>query len=121
MTRKIKLLETENKDIQIKNMQMIQGMAKKIKNEYNPEKIILFGSYAWGTPRRDSDIDFFIIKNTKEKPRDSQARVREILDEENARFAIEPIIYTPKETKNRLELGDDFVRKILDKGVVVYG
>ena len=103
------------------NIGIISRIVNKIKKEYNPEKIILFGSYAWGNPTKDSDIDLFIIKDTDEKPRDRQVGVREILDEENALFALEPLIYTPDEIKNRLKMGDDFIKKILNKGVVVYG
>ncbi|ODS36622.1 hypothetical protein BEH94_11570 [Candidatus Altiarchaeales archaeon WOR_SM1_SCG] len=101
--------------------QIIQRIVEKIKNNYNPEKIILFGSYAWGNPTKDSDIDLFIVKDTDEKPGDRQISVREILDEENALFALEPLIYTPEETEKRLKLGDGFIKKIFDKGVVVYG
>lgn len=42
----------------------IQKIADKIVAEYRPEKIILFGSYAWGNPHQDSDLDFLIIKKT---------------------------------------------------------
>ena len=40
----------------------ILEIAEKIKREYKPDKIILFGSYAYGNPDKDSDIDFLIIK-----------------------------------------------------------
>lgn len=40
----------------------IKKVAQKIAKEYSPEKIILFGSYAWGKPHKDSDIDLFIVK-----------------------------------------------------------
>jgi len=110
-----------NKKIKQDNIKIIQKIAEKIKQEYNPEKIIIFGSYAWGNPDKDSDIDLFIVKNTDEKPRDRRMRVRKILDEENAIFALDPLVYTPDETRNRLRLGDDFIKKIMDEGVVVYG
>ena len=102
-------------------MDVISRIAGKIKNEYNAEKILLFGSYAWGNPTRDSDIDLFIIKHTDEKPRDRRIRIREILDEENALFALEPLVYTPDEIENRLKMGDDFIKKIVNKGVVIHG
>ncbi len=104
-----------------KHKQIIRRIVEKIKKEYNPEKILLFGSYAWGNPTKDSDIDLFIIKDTKEKPRDRQISVREILDEENALFALETLVYTPGEIKKRLDMGDDFIKKIINKGTVVYG
>ncbi len=42
-------------------------IVEKLKNEYKPLKIILFGSYAYGTPGKDSDIDLLILKNTEER------------------------------------------------------
>lgn len=105
----------------LKNKPIIRRIADKIKKEYNPEKIVIFGSYAWGKPTKDSDIDLFIIKETNEKPRDRRIKIREILDEENASVALGPMVYTPSEIKKRLMMGDDFIKKILNKGVVVYG
>jgi len=100
---------------------LIQVMAEKIKKEYTPEKIILFGSYAWGKPNKDSDIDLFIIKRTNERHIDRSVRVAEILDEENALFAIEPLVYTPEEVSYRLKIGDPFIKKIMKKGRILYG
>lgn len=45
----------------------IEGIVKKIVHEYNPQKIILFGSYAYGKPSRNSVIDLLIIKNTTKR------------------------------------------------------
>ncbi|MEK7658033.1 MAG: nucleotidyltransferase domain-containing protein [Patescibacteria group bacterium] len=48
----------------IVNKEKIQEITNKIVKEYNPRKIILFGSYAWGKPTEDSDVDLFIIKDS---------------------------------------------------------
>ena len=47
-----------------KMRKLIQEVVERIKTEYQPEKIILFGSYAYGTPNEDSDIDLLIVKDT---------------------------------------------------------
>lgn len=96
-------------------------MVEKIKREYQPEKIILFGSYAWGKPTKHSDIDLFIIKDTTARGIDRAVEVRKILDEENAMFPLDVLVYTPNEMKRRLEIGDDFVKDIIDKGKILYG
>ncbi|MFQ6003206.1 MAG: nucleotidyltransferase domain-containing protein [Candidatus Zixiibacteriota bacterium] len=96
-------------------------MVDKIKREYKPEKIILFGSYAWGKPTKDSDIDLFIIKDTSARGIDRAVEIRRILDEENAIFPLDVLVYTPNEMKRRLEIGDDFVKDIIDKGKILYG
>lgn len=104
-----------------KTAQVILNIIKKIKNKYNPQKIILFGSYAYGNPRKDSDIDLLIIKETKDRHIDRSIKIREILKRENRLFAIEPLVYTPQEINKRIELEDDFIKTILEKGVVLYG
>lgn len=101
--------------------EIIQKISEKIQREYHPEKIILFGSYAWGRPDKSSDIDLFIIKKTKERHIDRAVKIREILDEENAVFALDPIVYTPQETQQRIKMGDGFIKKITTQGVVLYG
>jgi predicted nucleotidyltransferase len=95
-------------------------MAEKIQRQYRPDKIILFGSYAWGKPDKHSDIDLFIIKKTKERHIDRSVQIRKILEEENGIFALDPLVYTPDETRQRIKIGDDFIRKIMTKGVVLY-
>lgn len=97
------------------------NITKKIRDSYRPKKIILFGSYAYGNPRKDSDIDLLIIKETKARHIDRAVKIREILKEENRFFAIEPLVYTPKEINERLGIEDDFIKTILEKGVILYG
>lgn len=100
---------------------IIRRMAEKIKKGYRPDRIILFGSYAWGRPTRHSDIDLFIIKNTKGRHIDRSVEVARILDEENGMCALELLVYTPREVSKRLKLGDPFIKKIIEKGEVLYG
>ncbi len=100
---------------------LVKNMARKIRDKYNPEKIILFGSYAYGNPKKDSDVDLLIIKKTKARHLDRLVKIREILQEENRFVAIEPLVYTPEEINKRLELEDDFIKTILEKGVILHG
>ncbi|OGX25802.1 MAG: hypothetical protein A3J51_04435 [Omnitrophica WOR_2 bacterium RIFCSPHIGHO2_02_FULL_45_21] len=100
---------------------IIKRISEKIQREYRPQKIILFGSYAWGKPGRYSDIDLFIIKKTKARHIDRSIEIRKILTKENGMVGLDPIVYTPDETDHRLRIGDDFIRKIMAKGMVLYG
>lgn len=102
-------------------MKLIKAITKKIRDNYNPEKIILFGSYAYGKPKKDSDIDLLIIKKTNARHIDRSTKVREILQEENRLIAIEPLVYTPKEVDKRLKMEDDFIKNIMDEGKILYG
>ncbi len=86
--------------------------------KYNPEKIILFGSHAWGKPRKDSDIDLLIIKETKESHYKRIPEVRKYLRGINEAFDI--LIMRPDEVEKRLKLGDFFIEEIIQKGKVLY-
>lgn len=96
----------------------LQAITDKIAKEYKPEKIILFGSYAWGTPHEDSDLDIFVIKNTKTP---SLKRIEE-LDRIFTRrdVAMDFLVYTPKQVKQQLKKGDFFVQDIIMNGKVLY-
>jgi len=98
----------------------IQEIAQKIQTHYKPNKIVLFGSYAYGKPNRDSDIDMFIVRGTTKRRIDRFVEVKKLVYDANRRIPFSPIVYTPKEVKQRLSLGDDFVKEILDKGRVLY-
>lgn len=100
--------------------ELIHKITEKIKSQYQPEKIILFGSYAWGVPGKDSDVDIVIIKKTEQKHRQRMLTVRRMLSEENALVGIDILVYTPEEVDERLKIGDSFLSKIFKKGDVLY-
>lgn len=104
---------------------IIREIVEKIKQEYSPEKIILFGSYAYANPTEESDIDLLIIKNTTERIVDRMVRIYKIVgtikNEEIKYIDLSPFVVTPKELKQRLEIGDHFFKEIVSKGKVVYG
>ena len=107
-----------NTNAEIKNM--ILEIVGRIKEEYQPSKIILFGSYAYGQPDRDSDIDLLIIKDTLERPIDRRVAVTRIASDPRRLIPLEVIVLTPDELHERLEIGDQFLRGILGKGEVLH-
>ncbi|MBI5166241.1 MAG: nucleotidyltransferase domain-containing protein [candidate division NC10 bacterium] len=64
-------------DVNVKKI--ILEIVEKIKKEYQPSRIILFGSYVYGKPDKDSDIDLLIIKDTQDRPIDRRVTVRRIV------------------------------------------
>ena len=107
-----------NTEVEIRDT--ILEIVNKIKKEYQPDKIILFGSYAYGQPDGDSDIDLLIIKDTSDRLIDRQVAVTRIASDPKRLIPLEVIVLTPEEVRGRLEIGDQFLRKILNKGEVLY-
>jgi predicted nucleotidyltransferase len=98
----------------------ITRIAETIGREYEPQRIILFGSYARGKPTKDSDIDLFIIKDTNANRIDRFVQVKRIIYDPQLRIPVSPLVYTPREVEERLNMGDDFVKEIVLEGKVLY-
>lgn len=95
----------------------IELSVERIKENYKPQKIILFGSAANGAVKDGSDIDLFIIKDTYKRALD---RVDEVMELIEPGIPLELHIFTPKEVEERLKLGDFFIRDIIKNGRVLY-
>ncbi len=99
---------------------LVSEVVERIKTGYHPEKIILYGSYAYGKPTEDSDLDLLIIKQTSKRRVDRFVEVKRLIYEPGRRIPVSPLVYTPDEIKKRLELGDDFIEEIMKRGEVLY-
>lgn len=97
----------------------IETIVTQIIEKYKPEKIILFGSVARGEYGLDSDADFLIVKN--DTPFYGADRIRELSRIIERNIPVDFLIYRPEEFKNRLEMGDPFLKAILKEGKVLYG
>ena len=97
----------------------IEKITAQIIEKYAPERIILFGSAAWGDPGPDSDADFLIIK--RDAPHYGADRIRELSRVLERTIPIDLLIYRPEEFEKRLEMGDPFLKAIIDEGRVLYG
>ena len=95
----------------------LDSITKKIVKNYKPEKIILFGSVAREEAKKDSDIDLFIIKKTNEKRRHRAFQVGKLFLPRD--FALDVIVYTPKEVKDSYE-NNFFIREIINHGKTIY-
>jgi len=100
--------------------QELNKIVKQVTDAYRPEKIILFGSYAYGEPHADSDLDLLIIKKTSERFINRWISVRQIVANPDRSIPIDPIVLTPEELKERLAIGDQFIEEIVTKGDVLY-
>jgi predicted nucleotidyltransferase len=90
-----------------------------------PEKVILFGSYAWGQPTRDSDIDIIVVladkkmTNTYHEKMSNRLIVRRALDELNRDYSLDVLVYTTAEWQQFRNLHSSFSEEILSSGVEV--
>ena len=99
---------------------IIQTILRKLVAEYAPQQVILFGSYAYGIPGPDSDIDLLIVKETSQRFIARWVTVHRILTGTHPSLPLETLVLTPRELARRLALGDQFIAEILDKGEVLY-
>lgn len=90
---------------------------EKIAKALNPEKIILFGSYACGNPTPDSDVDLLIILDTTAKRTERFLSVTRLL--RPRQFPVDIIIKTPEEIEQEVRT-NFFIREIVNKGQVLY-
>jgi len=98
-------------------LEKIQKVADKIALEHNPEKIILFGSYAWGSPTEDSDVDLFIVKETENTRETSRIISRSLFPRP---FPMDLIVYTPEQVERRKKIRDFFLKGVLTNGKVLF-
>lgn len=99
------------------NKKEIQKISDKIVKGFKPEKIILFGSYAWGKPHEDSDVDLFIMKKTKNIRQTARDIDGYLFPRQ---FPIDILVYTPEQTQRRLKIKDFFIEEIINKGKILY-
>lgn len=100
--------------------EVIQGILDKLVADYAPQKVILFGSCAWGDIHPDSDIDLLIVKETSARFIDRWNTVQRLLTGTHRSVPVETLVLTPQEIENRLTVGDHFIREIIDRGETLY-
>ncbi len=99
-------------------LEQIQQFAQRLGEEFSPHKVILFGSYAYGQPTRDSDVDLLVIMplhktSAVEKSVEIRLKLR-------PPFPMDILVRTPEKVRERLEIGDVFMREVLAKGKILY-
>jgi len=97
-------------------MRVIRRFARQVAERFRPEKIILFGSYAYGTPHADSDVDILVVMPAYNQ----SSKAGRIRWEVPAPFPMDLIVRTPEEMRWRLAEGDLFHTEIVSKGKVLY-
>lgn len=98
-------------------IERIIKFSESLAQEFHPERIILFGSYAYGKPDNDSDVDVLVVLPFEGKP---VRKALEILDKVRPQIPVDLIVRTPEQVKERIENNDWFMREIVEKGRTLY-
>lgn len=97
---------------------LLQEITQKIVSRFDPEKVILFGSHAWGTPHQHSDVDLLVMMESDQPQVEREVQVLQAC---HVRFLpLDIMVRTPQEIAERLRIGDFFIRRILEKGRMLY-
>ncbi len=88
-------------------MNDIQDFAQGIRREFHPERVILFGSHVRGNVTDDSDVDLLVILPFEGNSVNQSVQMRMKL---RPAFPVDLVVRTPETVRNRLAIGDDFMR-----------
>ena len=100
--------------------ELIHKIVDTIVREYRPEAVILFGSFAWGEPTRDSDVDLMIVKDGIEEPIKTKLWLRKLLIDMNGKIPMDLFLIT-KHKLRKMRENWSFLKLICNKGEIVYG
>lgn len=92
-----------------------------LRSEEGVQRVVLFGSHAWGKARPDSDVDLLVIIDSPDPPFERALAVRRLLEKTHVRVPLDVLTLTPGELRERLRIGDQFVEEIVRRGRVLYG
>ncbi len=95
----------------------VEALSRQIAREFDPERIILFGSHAYGTPREYSDVDLLVLLRFQGKP---FRKSLEILNRVNPPFAVDVVVRNPDDAARRYAEFDPLLRDAFDHGIVLY-
>ena len=98
-------------------MNQIEEFGRRIGEEFRAERVILFGSYVLGNANPDSDVDILVIGSFEGRSVDKSVEIRMKL---RPGFSMDLLVRSPEKVRERIEMGDTFIREILDQGKVLY-
>jgi uncharacterized protein len=97
-------------------LRVIRRYARAVAEQFRPDKIILFGSHAYGTPHADSDVDLLVVMRCRNQI-DQALRILNALEPP---FYVDLIVRTPANLDWRLAEGESFHSEIVTKGKILY-
>jgi predicted nucleotidyltransferase len=114
----VKLADTARLIIPDVTDTLLSDIVSKIVKHFHPDKVILFGSRAWGEPTGERDLDILVVMDIDGSPIRKAAEISQIA---RPRFLpMDIIVRTPNEIEHRVEIGDPFIKRIMNHGKVLY-
>jgi predicted nucleotidyltransferase len=107
----------ESSQSRAKRMAYIRKLCKRIAEAYHPEKIILFGSHAYGKPTPESDVDLLVVMDYEGRPIEQIHKIRRELE---IVTPVDLLVRTPEDVKRRVKEGDMFMRLVVERGKIMY-
>lgn len=98
----------------------IEQLCRAIALEFHPDRIVLFGSYAHGEPRPESDVDLLVIMPFEGSPFRQAAVILDHVVHSVGVMPLDLLVRTSQQVKKRIQMGDSFMRDILERGRVMY-
>jgi len=98
-------------------MKQIRELSRRIAHEFRPQRIVLFGSYASGRPTPDSDVDLLVVVPHEGRSVEKSVEIRMKL---RPAFPLDLLVRTPEKVRQRIAMGDAFLRDIMQNGKVLY-
>jgi predicted nucleotidyltransferase len=99
------------------SMKQIRDWSRSVAAQFKPDRIILFGSYAYGKPQEDSDVDLLVVLPHEGLAARKASEIRLALPSD---VPVDVIVRSPEKIRERLRMNDFFVREITEKGLVLY-
>jgi predicted nucleotidyltransferase len=95
----------------------IAAYCRVVAREFHPQKIILFGSYAYGRPTKESDVDILVVMPHGSGPVRQSVAIRQRC---SAPFPVDLLVWTPAYAAKRLSWNDSFTREVFARGKLMY-
>jgi predicted nucleotidyltransferase len=95
----------------------IEELSRRIASEFRPQRIVLFGSHARGDASPDSDVDLLVVVPHEGTAVEKSVEIRLKL---RPGFPLDLIVRSPEKVRQRLSLGDTFLREVLERGKILY-
>jgi uncharacterized protein len=95
----------------------IRNVTRQIVRQFHPQKVILFGSYAYGQPTEDSDVDLLVVMDTDESPLHVAAKIAAAIEHP---FPLDVVVRTPVEFASAVHRKGVFATEVATKGITLY-